>query len=180
MRMVFPSQTSSRLMDDLTTDVGTLMESFFGDVADRGRLNKVTRMAAPMDIDESDDAYLVTIDVPGVPIEAIEIDVHENVLSVTGQRCHASQKASSANESEQDCCEKGECKTDETAGGQCSRESKTLRRERSVGNFQRKVELPLPVEPDGVTAELNEGVLSVRLPKADPEKGKRRVPISRG
>ena len=166
MRMVFPTQPSGRLMDDLATDVGTLVESFFGDVADRGRVQKPSRMAVPMDIDESDDAYLVTLDLPGVSLESIEIDVHEDTLTVAGRRgwpktADSDQKASD------------EEKTPEVA-------VQRRRSERAIGKFERKVQLPLPVEADAVTAELADGVLVVSLPKADPEKGKRRVPISRG
>ena len=86
MRMVFPAQTSGRLMDDLATDVGTLVESFFGDVADRSRVPGGGRMAVPMDIDESDDAYWVTLDVPGVATDSVAIDVHEDTLTISGDR----------------------------------------------------------------------------------------------
>lgn len=157
MRMVFPSQSSGRLMDDLASDVGTLVESFFGDVAERGRASVRTPMAVPMDIDESDDAYLVTLDVPGVALESIAIDVHEDTLTVAGERAEG-------NHPEDASSPKAAAKR---------------RRERAQGKFERKVSLPLPVEADSVTAQLADGVLVITLPKADPEKGKRRIPVSR-
>ncbi|MCA9136072.1 MAG: Hsp20/alpha crystallin family protein [Planctomycetales bacterium] len=165
MRMVFPTQTSGRLMDDLATDVGTLVESFFGDVTDRSRVPGGGRMAVPMDIDESDDAYLVTLDIPGVDADAVAIDVHEDMLTIAGQR---------------GVVKKADDKPNTDEAGTPPPSIKHLRRERTIGKFERKVQLPLAVEADAVTAEISDGVLVVRLPKADPEKGKRRIPISRG
>ena len=162
MRMVFPSQVSGRLMDDLATDVGTLVESFFGDVADRGRAENRNQMTVPMDIDESDDGYLMSLDVPGVTLEAIEIDFHEDTLTISGVR---------------GLPEKSESESDEKAPTEKAPTKR--RRERVQGKFERKVQFPLPVEPDSITAELSEGVLVIKLAKADPEKGKRRIPVSK-
>ena len=145
--------------------MSALVESFFGDVADRSRMPGGGGMAVPMDIDESDDAYWVTLDVPGVATDSVAIDVHEDTLTITGDRGLAKQQDA-------------EPKTDE--GEAAAPTLKRLRRERTLGKFERKVQLPLAVEADAVTAELSDGVLVVRLPKADPEKGKRRIPITRG
>jgi len=41
------------------------------------------------------------------------------------------------------------------------------RRERGVGSFARMVQLPVEVDPEGVEAELVQGVLTVRLPKSE-------------
>jgi HSP20 family protein len=164
--MVFPNPSSGRLMDELATDVGTLVESLFGEVTDPGRVQKRSRMTASMDIDENDQAYLVTLDVPGVALESIEINVHEDTLTITGQRGSAESAGSEGGAAD-------ESRASEPV-------MKPLRRERAVGKFERKVQLTLPVEADAVTAKLADGVLVVSLPKADPEKGKRRVPISKG
>ncbi|QEG02685.1 18 kDa heat shock protein [Stieleria maiorica] len=171
MRMVFPSPASGRLMDELATDVGTLVESFFGEATDRGRAARQNRMPVPMDIDETDDAYQVTLDVPGVPIESIAIDVHENTLTISGQR------VSGANaKSDEEAAENGSAaENNEGAASTVKRH----RRERPSGKFERKLELPLAIESDAVTANLSDGVLVVWLPKADPEKGKRRIPVTK-
>ena len=165
-------------MDDLDTDVGNLVESFFGDVADRARPPKGRPMTAPMDVQENEDLYLVTMDVPGVPIESIEIDVHEDTLTISGRR-----GAVEAEPAADECCSGDECGTEEKSGanetGSTPAAYRTLRRERGNGRFERKIQLPLAVEPDGVSAELDDGVLSVRLPKADPDRGKRRIRVSR-
>lgn len=176
MRMVFPSHTSTRMMDELATDVGTLVESFFGDITDRRRPAAGARMNVPMDVDESEDSYLVTMDVPGVSIESISIDVHEDTLTVAGCRGVAESDCKADETTSQD-------KVSESAAAEGEETSapalKRLRRERGNGRFERKLELPVSVDVEAVSAELSDGVLVVRLPKADPEKGKRRIPISR-
>lgn len=52
------------------------------------------------------------------------------------------------------------------------RDAEPLREER-VTFLERTVELPEPCDPDGVTASLEEGVLTVRLPRLDRGKGKK-------
>ena len=157
MRMVFPSQVSGRLMDDLATDVGTLVESFFGDSTDRARTESRNQLTVPMDIDESEDGYLMWLDVPGVSLESIAIDFHEDTLTISGER--------------------GLPKTSETES--VEKAPSKRRRERAQGKFERKVQFPHPVEPESITAELADGVLVIKLAKADPEKGKRRIPVSK-
>ena len=148
-------------MDDLATDVGTLVENFFGEVGDRAR---AANMAAPMDIDESDDSYRVTLDVPGVSLDSIEIEVHDDTLTIAGSR-----EVTEASEGTDD----DEGQTPKSGGFQ------PRRRERSLGSFERKVRMPDAIEADSITAELADGVLTIALPKANPEKGKRRIPVAR-
>lgn len=175
MRMVIPSPAAGRLMDDLATDVGTLFESFFGDVGERSRNGEPRgRLFVPMDIDELDDAFVITLDVPGVPLEAIAIDVHEDTLTISGRRGQLEDATERvAAETESDAGE------DRQTGQPAPSVARPRRRERTQGSFERKVQLPLAVEADAVTAELSEGVLQVRLPKADPDKGKRRIPVTK-
>lgn len=145
-------------------DVGTLVESLFSEVAERDE-QRTRRMPIPMDIDESDDAYLVTLDVPGVSLDSIEIEMHEDTLSISGSRTAVEEVAGDA-----------------SADGQVESSPKPTarRRERLFGEFGRKIRLPHPVEQDDVSASLSDGVLVITLPKADPDKGKRRIPVSRG
>ncbi|MEM6473755.1 MAG: Hsp20/alpha crystallin family protein [Planctomycetota bacterium] len=169
--MVFPSAASARLMDELASDVGTLFDSFFHDAPGRGKENPASRMAVPMDIEESEDAYTVTLDVPGVALEGIEIEMIEDRLRISGSRGvdHRSEAADAAADRE-------DAGDGDNAHANVSR---LLRRERRLGHFERQVELPKPVDADQVSADLADGVLTVHLPKADPEQGKRRIEIRR-
>ena len=99
----------------------------------------VTAMAAwspPVDIEEHDDAYVVEAELPGVDRKDVNIELVGNELTITG-----------------------EIKERERKGV-------LRRRTRKVGRFDFRVALPEQVDPDGIEAKLDEGVLTVRIPKA--------------
>ena len=52
--------------------------------------------------------------------------------------------------------------------------------ERSYGTFQRSLRLPFSVEPDQVQARFENGVLTITLPKSQPEQRSRRIPVQGG
>lgn len=97
----------------------------------------------PADIEETDDAYLVEIELPGVKKENLDIEVSGRRVSVHGER-----------------------KEKERVG-------MLRRRERTVGRFAYEVTLPGDVADDAVEAHLDEGVLTVRLPKPEHERPRR-------
>jgi HSP20 family protein len=100
-----------------------------------------------VDIEEEDGAYVVEAEVPGVKREDVNIDVMGRELVITG-----------------------EIKERERKGV-------IRRRTRRVGNFEYRVTLPADVDPDKVEAKLNEGVLTVRIPKAQREQ-RRRIEVA--
>jgi len=98
--------------------------------------------APPVDIEETDDAYVVEAELPGVDCKNVNIEFVGNELSITG-----------------------EIKEKERAG--------VLRRKtRRIGKFEFRVVLPDHVDGENIDASLNDGVLRVRVPKA--EKAQRR------
>jgi HSP20 family protein len=99
-----------------------------------------------VDIEERDDAYIIEAEVPGVKREDVNIDLVGNELAITG-----------------------EIKEKE-------REGLLRRRTRRVGRFEFRVRLPDQVEPDRVEATLEDGVLSVRVPKSERAE-RRRIEI---
>ena len=99
----------------------------------------VTAMAAwspPVDIEEHDDAYVVEAEMPGIDRKDVNIELVGNELTITG-----------------------EIKERERKGV-------LRRRTRKVGRFDFRVTLPEQVDPDGIDAKLDGGVLTVRIPKA--------------
>lgn len=100
------------------------------------------------DIRETDDAYIVEAEVPGFDKEQINIDYHNNVLTLSGKE------------------EREEGEKDEETGNY-------IRRERSVQSFSRQF-LIQDVKPDEITAEYKDGLLTVNLPKESPEDRKSR------
>lgn len=94
----------------------------------------------PADVEETDDAYLVEIELPGVKRDDLDIEVSGRRVSVRGER-----------------------KEKERAGV-------LRRRERTVGRFVYEVTLPGDIDEDGAQANLDEGVLTLRLPKPEHER----------
>lgn len=92
-----------------------------------------------VDIVESHDAVLVSVDLPGVEANLIEISLTGNMLSIKGQRVRGPQRP-------EDVCH---------------------RRELPTGTFCRSVPLPVAVDPDKVSAETKNGVLVVTLAKEE-------------
>ncbi|MGE0526514.1 MAG: Hsp20/alpha crystallin family protein [Bdellovibrionales bacterium] len=93
-------------------------------------------------VDETESAYLLSIDLPGVRKEDIKVDLTENVLTISGER-------------------KQEREAKDRAG---------RRFERSYGRFQRSFALPNSVEVEKVEANLEDGVLHIALPKVERAK----------
>jgi HSP20 family protein len=94
----------------------------------------------PVDVEEQDDAYVIQAEVPGVKRQDVNIELVGNELLVSG-----------------------EIKEQERKG-------RLRRRTRRVGQFEYRVRLPELVDPDNVEAKLEEGVLSIRVPKAQQAK----------
>ncbi|HZQ85770.1 MAG TPA: Hsp20/alpha crystallin family protein [Acidimicrobiales bacterium] len=93
----------------------------------------------PADVEETDDACVVEIELPGIKRDDLDIEVAGRLVIVHGQR-----------------------KEKERVGI-------LRRRERIVSRFHHEVTLPGDVAEDGVQAHLDVGVLSLRLPKPEAE-----------
>ena len=109
------------------------------------------RWAPAMDLVEAEDHYLLKADLPGVSEEDVTIEVENGVLTITGER-----------KAEHERPEKG-----------------FYRVERAFGRFQRQMTLPEGIDPDRVTADFHQGVLSVTIPKPEQVKP-RRISIGKG
>jgi HSP20 family protein len=101
----------------------------------------------PVNVWEEKEGFYAEAELPGMTMDDVEVLVTEDVLTIKGTR-----------------------NVDVPA------ELRPLRRERSVGAFERAIGLPVPIEPDRVEAKLVNGVLSISLPKA-PEAKPRRVQV---
>lgn len=93
----------------------------------------------PLDATESESAYIVTVDLPGIARENIKIGFDRGVLSVTGTRESATEKANG---------------------------DRYYVRERTYGTFTRSVRFTGDVDSDKIEAKLDHGVLTITVPKA--------------
>lgn len=107
-----------------------------------GALGTSTAAACPMDITETQDAYELTADAPGMDQSNIDIQLHEGMLTIKGHRQLAKEEKDA--------------------------EGRVVRRERTMSHFTRHFTLPDNVDQEGVTASLDKGVLTLRLPKVTP------------
>lgn len=104
-----------------------------------------------VDIFDAQDEIVLRAELPGLTPEDIDIEVDDNVLTLKGER-----------------------RFQETV-----EEGRYYRLERSYGQFQRSVTLPQGVKPDEISAGFDNGVLTVRVPKADEVKP-RKIAVAAG
>jgi HSP20 family protein len=109
------------------------------------------RWIPPVDLVEADDHFVLKADLPGLSESDVSIEVQDGTLTISGER-----------RSEEESKERG-----------------WYRIERSFGSFRRSLTLPDGVDPDGIAASFDRGVLEVRIPKPE-ERKPRRVEITAG
>ena len=93
----------------------------------------------PVDLVEHDDEFVVTVDLPGFDSEEVTVEVTDQTLRIEAERDE---------ETEID-------------------DERYLRHERSHASTRRSIRLPDPIETDNVSAQMNNGVLTITLPKLE-------------
>lgn len=123
----------------------TELENFFGRLIDKpsGQAGHSAHIVR-LDWTEDDEAIVVRAEIPGVPAEDLEITVTGDLLTLAGEK---------------------KVGADEDA--------KAGYTERVYGAFRRQLKLPFPVATDQVSAESTDGVLTIRLPKAESQRSRR-------
>jgi len=120
-----------------------MFDSFFG--VDRRRSDLQTFDWVPrVNVEELEDRFEITAEIPGMAKEEIGIDLQENVLTIKGEKKYEKEEK----DRNYHICE------------------------RSHGTFQRAFTLPENVNADGIEAEYEGGVLKIALPKTEPVKPK--------
>ncbi len=127
------------------------MSRVFGD-SGFGNLTYGANWIPPVSVEERNGEILLTAELPGMTEDAVEIDLENNVLTISGD------------------------KTESREEGEASGKFHLV--ERSFGSFRRSFTLPRTIRADGITADFNNGLLTVRLPKAD-EALSRKIEVSR-
>jgi len=128
--------------------VPTLQEQInrlFNDAFERsGQESNLTAWAPAVDIYENEHELVVKGDLPDVDPKDLDIRVENNILTIRGER-------------------KFEKKVDE---------ANYLRVERAYGSFSRSFSLANTVNPDGIKADYQSGVLTLSIPKREEAKPK--------
>jgi len=92
-----------------------------------------------VDVEENAEGFVLRADLPGVPPKDVKVSLMGDTLTIKGERRQESQTS----------------------------DSSVLRSERVYGSFERSFTLRTPVRPDQVKASFKDGVLEVRVPKAE-------------
>ena len=129
----------------LQNEMGRWMSQMTGAQTSGGNGDGGTTWLPAVDVWETDAELVLSFDLPGIPEDQIDVELDDNVLTVTGKRERSEEQS-------------GE---------------RFYRFERRYGTFTRSVTLPQGVDESSIKAEYTNGVLEVHVPKPEEPKPKR-------
>lgn len=135
---------NSRNLFRTHNDVSRMFDSFFSPELFGEMTFKSSGWLPGMDVSEDKDKFTVTVELPGLNKEDVNITYKEGSLTVEGERKNEDEK----------------------------KEADYHIVERAYGKFRRSFTLPLPVKEDKIDALFKNGVLTITLPKAEEVKPK--------
>lgn len=139
---MFYLTTRNNGMADFRREMDRLFDDFWSmPTASPG--SEMTAAWSPMtDIDEEDDHYMLSLEIPGMKRDELKIEVIDNQVVISGER-----------------------KTEEKR-----KEKGSVYSERRFGRFQRSFALPTHVDAEKIEAQYQDGVLKVYVPKSEAAK----------
>ena len=124
----------------------SMVESQFPDIVKSVGVKPYQGSAYPkVNVYEYDDKIGIVAEIPGLNKKQLNVDVEDGVLTISGDK-HS---------------------TFEDEG------AKVIRRELKQSSFKRSFELGEQLDGDNIAANFKDGVLSVSIPKVEPEKPKK-------
>lgn len=133
---------------DLHREVNRLFDDSFRSMRETGGGSGAGFMLSPkVDIDQTDDGWEISAELPGVDQEDIDLRLEGDMLTISGE------------------------KRDER------KDQKNRLVERSYGSFTRTFQLPFTPDPDKITADCDRGVLRIKLPKGAIQDKSKRISI---
>jgi len=143
------------MLDRMVTLSRAMDQAFVNGAPDPVSQNTTQPAWVPeLDAWETEAAYVVQFDLPGVNAEQVEINFERNTLTVRGARDRGIQAP-----------EKGELRV--------------FFAERNWGPFSRSLRFPQHVAGDGITAHFENGLLTVKIPKTEAAKP-RKIEVTTG
>jgi HSP20 family protein len=135
-----------RELSSLQSDMNRFFDAMFqAPAGGGGQAAQLRRWTPAMDLAETEDAFVLRADLPGVSQEDVSIELEDTVLTVSGER-----------------------KSDHENKGEGY-----YRVERAFGAFSRSLTLPKGVDAEAIAAQFTDGVLEVRIPKPEQRKPRR-------
>ncbi len=126
----------SDAVEQLLNESWVMPRSLFGGWTGTSRI--------PLDLYETDEAYVVTALMPGVPNDKVDIQLEQHTLTIRGETTVERPK-----------------------------DAHYLIQERTSGAIERSIRLPVAVDADKISASLKDGVLTIRLPKVEHARPRR-------
>lgn len=128
-------------------------ESFWDPFEDNGLMPRSRKeLAFPkVNVYETDDEVRVTANIPGIDPENVDIEVDEDTLTLSGVI---------EDEKEQ-------------------KDERCYSLEREYGEFYRDIFLPARVDPEKVSAESKDGVITVKMPKIEDKSGRKKIDVKK-
>src|SRR5437660_2683593 len=140
-----------RELSTIQNEMNRLFNTFFDAPSPSNGGSALRRWIPAMDLVETGEDFVLRADLPGLSEEHVNIELEDNVLTISGERKAEHQE----------------------------RKEGYYRVERASGSFSRSLTLPEGVDPERVKASFDRGVLEVRVPKPEARKP-RKVAISVG
>ena len=131
-------------LSNIREEMNRLFDDFFTGWPERRRGLLEGEWAPSIDVAETDEDIVITVELPGVDQKGVDITIVDDVLTLKGEKK-----------------EEKEVK-----------EKNYHRIERSYGTFQRSISLPTGVKADKAKATYKDGVLQITVPKAEEAKPK--------
>jgi HSP20 family protein len=133
---------------ELRDELDRIFRHFTGSVLSAEDDDVAGAWSPVLDIEESDEAFDLHLELPGVKPEDVEVSIDEGVLTIRGERRFYEEK-----------------------------EAEGFRRvERRFGRFYRALRLPSNVKADDIRATYEDGLLHITVPKAEEAKP-HRIPV---
>jgi HSP20 family protein len=127
---------------DRVTDVDRWFNNFFN--TDRSYFGESLTMSPLVNVEETDDNYVISAEIPGVKKSDLNISFENNVITISAEKKSEKEK----------------------------KDDRYHYRERSYGRFYRSIPVPSSVKIDEIEAEYKDGVLNITVPKTEEAKPK--------
>jgi len=131
-----------------------LFDDAFGHVFAQPVADAAPARRPAIDVSESDSAYVVTLDVPGVTREDVKVSIDGRRVSVVAEAAAATPAAEAA--------------TAEAPAETTTASERVILRERAGASFARSFTLPSDIDQASSQARLDNGVLTLTLAKRSP------------
>ncbi len=133
--LLMKTSTNCNRLGDFQVDIENLFDHFFGNQQPASSL----KLVPPANVNESETGYSLVMELPGVSVEDVSIEMKENRLIISGTK----------------------------TVGEAGEGERVAKSERRGGEFSRKFEFASQVDADAITADFKDGLLTIALPKSD-------------